>query len=529
MQVEARLTYSKIRHDQDFDAHLVVSLTAPTPEADDKRQALCIVPVIDVSPSMAGPKFEYAKKSILKLIDHLAPGDYCGLIQFSRQAEVIAMPTKVTPEAKDDLKRKVGNLELGSATNIAGALLKGLEVANQMDLSANVKTRVILFTDGEANVGPAVKPKDILKLVEPNLGLASVSAFGYGHDAQQDLLASIAKDGKGNYAFVQNPDDALSAFGTELGGLLSTYATDLVLEVKPLQGHEITSVVSDVDAMEKEDIGGEITVNIPDLLAEETRHLVFGVKLKEQKNAFPRATSVMDVECGYDILNALSKKERKTVEVKAKVQFVKPGEEDEKADKGLDQIVGLAQVVQAQIEAEEKCSGGDFMAAARIMGDVQSGFSSRGLDGVANIAAKVGTHVGSQSAYTSTGATAYLASFSRGATRGMGVASYDVGAADDLRSVGVSMSNSMMRGTSQLFVEPGPGSADVDVGDNIVYPGSGDVGTITDGSSVPGVTSIPNVSVEALEKLLAGGVLEVEAEVEPKKRGKLSSKKSSRW
>lgn len=522
MQVEARLTHSKIRHDQDFDAHLVVSLTAPTPEADDKRQALCIVPVIDVSPSMAGPKFEYAKKSILKLIDHLAPGDYCGLIQFSRQAEVIAMPTKVTPEAKDDLKRKVGNLELGSATNIAGALLKGLEVANQMDLSANVKTRVILFTDGEANVGPAVKPQDILKLVEPNLGLASVSAFGYGHDAQQDLLAGIAKDGKGNYAFVQNPDDALSAFGTELGGLLSTYATDLVLEVKPLQGHEITSVISDVDAMEKEDIGGDITVNIPDLLAEETRHLVFEVKLKEQKNAFPRATSVVDVECGFDILTALSKKERKTVEVKAKVQFVKPGEEDEKADKALDQIVGLAQVVQAQIEAEEKCSGGDFAAAAQIMGAVQNGFASRGLDGVANIAAKLGSHVASQSAYTSN--SAYLASFSRGATRGMGVASYDSGAADDLKSVGVSMDNSMMRGTSQLFVEPGPGSADVDAGDNIVGPAGDAPGAWT----VSDAADLPNVDADALQKLLAGAATP-EAEAEPKKRAKLSSKKSSRW
>ena len=460
MQVDARLTFDRIRHDEDFDAHLVVSLTAPAmEEGDNKRQPLCIVPVIDVSPSMEwNQKFEYAKRSILKLIDHLAPGDYCGLIQFSRIAEVVAEPVKITPESKETLKRKVGDLEIGSATNIADALLKGLEVANKMDLSSSVLTRVILFTDGEANVGVATEPADILKLVEPNLGLASVSAFGYGEDAQQDLLADIAKDAKGNYAFIQNPDDALSAFGKELGGLLSTHATSLVIDVKPLKGHEVTSVVSDVDAQEKEDIGGEIQVKIPDLLAEETRHLVFGVKLAEQKNTHPRAVGVFDVEVCFDILNALSRKERQEVKAKAKVQFVKAGEEQEKADKDLDQIVGLAQVVEAQIEAEVQAKAGDFTGAVKHMKAARRRVMSRGLVGVGAIAAKVSTHLGSNEAYASGGS--YLASMSRGGTRAMGVASYDIGAAADLSNLGVSMDNAAMRGTSASFEQTdSPGSS----------------------------------------------------------------------
>jgi len=457
MKVEARLTFDKFRHDQSHDAHLVVSLTAPALKAaEDKRQSLCIIPVIDVSPSMIGPKFEYAKRSILKLIDHLAPGDYCGLIQFSQTAEVIAMPTKVSPETKDDLKRKVGDLQIGNATNIAGAMLKGLEIANKMDLSASVLTRVILFTDGEANCGPAVRPDEILELVEPNLGLASLSAFGYGTDAQQTLLSDMAKHGKGNYAFVQNPDDALSAFGKELGGLLSTYATDLVVDLKPVGGHEITAVISDVDAQEKEDIGGEVQVRIPDLLAEETRHLVFGVKLAEQKNSFPRATSVFDVEVGYDTLSAAKRKEHNTESVKAKVRFVKPGEEQEKATPELDQIVGLAQVVRAQIEAEQAAKVGDWTAAYQKVQSLSSNLKTRGLVGVSNIAAKVASHFGSAGAYTSGDGQAYLASVSRGMTRGMG-GSYCLSAMDDLASVGVNMANSAQGITSSSFASDDPG------------------------------------------------------------------------
>src|SRR5574338_301945 len=99
MKIDARLTFDKIRHDQDFDAHLVLSLTAPTVEVGEKRSRICIIPVIDVSPSMAGEKLDYAKKSVLKLIDHLHTGDYCGLVQFSGRAQVIMRPTKITAES----------------------------------------------------------------------------------------------------------------------------------------------------------------------------------------------------------------------------------------------------------------------------------------------------------------------------------------------------------------------------------------------------------------------------------------------
>ena len=71
MKIDARLTFDKIRHDQDKTAHLVLTLTAPTKAGEEARQNLCVVPVIDVSGSMAGEKLEYAKRSALKLIDHL--------------------------------------------------------------------------------------------------------------------------------------------------------------------------------------------------------------------------------------------------------------------------------------------------------------------------------------------------------------------------------------------------------------------------------------------------------------------------
>jgi len=460
MKIDARLTFEKIRFDQETNAHLVLSITAPALEGS-KRPSLCIVPVIDVSPSMEMPptKLAYAKKSLLKLIDHLGPNDYCGLVSFSSLAQVVAKPVKMTAEAKEDLKRKVGGLHTSGGTNIADALLTGLSVANNMDLSAEVITRVVLFTDGAANTGVATTPEAILSLVSPNKGIASVSAFGYGTDAQQTLLGDMAKSGNGNYAFVQNPDDALSAFGKELGGLLSTYATNLTLELSALAGHEIEQVVSDVEA--EEDLGS-LMIKIPDILADEVRNIVVAVKFKEQKNAFPREVNVFDVKLGYDILDPNLHKAHKDLECKAKVQFVKPGEEQTKVDPELDNIVALAQIVRAQVEAEEFAKQGNYAQAGSVLTSVSHSIGTRGLAILSGVAQNLGDKYATFTSYNDS--SSYLNSFSRGATRGMSVSSYDSAAAADLTSAGVLLSNASQASVAASFSAPTVPPAVVDLG-----------------------------------------------------------------
>lgn len=482
MEIQAQLTLTKVRFDKETEAHLVVSLTAPA-TAEAKRPPLCMIPVIDVSPSMLdNNKLAYAKKSLIKLIEHLTPHDYCGLIKFSTTAEEVQRPVRCTVEAKEDLKRKVMELKTGNATNIADALLMGFETANSMDLAPEVITRVILFTDGEANRGPAVKTEDILALVKPNMGISSVSAFGYGVGANQDLLLGLATNGNGNYAFVQNPDDALSAFGKELGGLLSTYATNFVVEIEPLAGHAISQVVTDVDA-EEEDMG-QVTIKFPELLSEETRHLVLAVKLKEQNNAFPRDVNVLDVKIGYDVLDANFKREHKTMDVKAKVQFVKAGEEQAKPDQELDRLVGLAQMVRAQLEADELAKGGHYSRAAGVLDSFSIAAVSRGLGGLGGVASNLSRGLVSREAYVSS--ASYRASVTRGATRGYG-GTYSDDASMDLQSIGVAMSNSSQILTSNSFTV-----------DNTVHDGHhiGDAPPVRDVSNI-GPTQIGDTSVRA--------------------------------
>jgi Ca-activated chloride channel homolog len=490
MKIEAALTYDKIRHDQDHNAHLVISLTAPTKDGEEGRAPICVVPVVDISGSMAGAKLDYAKRSAIKLIEHLKPGDYTGLIAFESRVHVIIAPQKITPEVKEQMKAEIGKLHTIGGTNFAGGMLKAIEMVNALDLPSGVIHRIIMLTDGQANEGPATKKDDLIKLFTANSGRVTASAFGYGSGGgiDQELLAEFARDCKGNYAYIRDPDGALTAFGKELGGLISTYGTELVLELSPLAGHEIASVVSDVDA-DEEAVGGEVTINLPEILAEERRDLVLAVKLKAQKQAFPRAVNVFDVKLTYGTIAADGKTEKKTAEAKAKAQFVKPGEENPKPNPDLDKIVALAEVIRAQIEAEEKAKKGDFTAAAAVMHNAAHNVGARGHERLAAAASHTSGSVGSHAAYADN--QGYLQSFRYGGTRGMGVSEIDEGAAMFLADAGVQLSNSSQATTSASFT-----------GGGTVMPvqHAGDYASMLGGAAAPVLPSlvgsvIPNVGL----------------------------------
>ncbi len=451
LDISARLTFNKIQFDKNNNAHLVVTLKAPKIDWQAKRPAICIIPIVDVSGSMMGEKLEYAKQSVMKLVDHLQPGDFCGLVTFESSVQTVSAPMEMTQANKDALKLKIGQLVPMGSTNLSGGMVEGLTHLMKADLPTDILRRAILFTDGQPNAGVASKREDLLTLLGQFIGKASLSAFGFGADACQDLLADLAKAGNGNYAFVQNPENALTAFAKELGGLLSTYAQNFEVVVEPQNGHIIEQTISDIDA--KVD-GKKVVVKFADILSEEERHLVFKVLLDKQSKAFPRASTVFDVSTSFDLLKD-GKKVRCTEENKVKVQFVKEADADKTPDKAVDAIVGVQQLVQAQLEAERLANNGNFVGAAGVMAASSADFGVRGLSSLVGTASKMSTMVGSAGTYASS--TSYRSSSKSFGTRGMGTSAGDDEAAADYAAAGVALNNSAQDDVIRSFTGTGAG------------------------------------------------------------------------
>jgi hypothetical protein len=244
---------------------------------------------------------------------------------------------------------------------------------------------------------------------------------------------------------VENPDKALDAFGAELGGLTSTYATNIRLEVGALAGHTIEKVVSDVDV--EEEITGEVSIKVPDILSEETRHLVVAVKLAKQKGPGPRAVNAMTVKADFETFDVTGKKEDKTLEAKAKVQFVKDGE-DISTPAELAVIVGMAQLVRTQIDAEAQAKKGNFKEASRMLHVQAQAFQGAGSAQLAVAAEGLSSRLGDAQLYSEN--QGYLRSFARGATRGVG-GTYSADVGDALAGLGVQTRTGSQTATSELF------------------------------------------------------------------------------
>lgn len=452
METKAQLDFEKVRFDVENNVHLVVSLTAPKIEIKKKRPAICVIPVIDVSGSMADDKkLHYAKQSVLKLLDHLQPGDYCGLVTFASNVNLVFPPAEVVQSSKEKMKAAVEALTTHDMTAFGGGMLLGLEQLNKADVPAGMIRRVIMFTDGLANVG-IVGRESLMKALEANLGSGTLSAFGYGADADQELLADLARAGKGNYAFISSPEKALTAFAKELGGLLSMYAQDIVVDVAPHGKHVITEVISDVDS---EKSGDKVIVKIPEILSEETRNVVFQVKLAEQSQALPRALNVVDVKVTYVSFDEDGKKVSHSQEAKAKVTFVKEGEQQEKPTEDVDKIVAMAQLVNTQVESEKLAKAGNYAAAVAGMNVLSDALLARGHHVHASMAHASAGFMASPTSYVA--GSSYRNSLRSVGTRSVGSSGMDEDVEREMKTAGVIMSNS----TQDAAVEAFTGSPEV--------------------------------------------------------------------
>lgn len=543
MKIQPQFTFDHVAFDKDTEAHLVIGLTAPAIDWQEKRQRICIIPCIDISGSMSGQKLYYAKQAALKLIEQLAPGDYAGLVTFSDQGRVDFSPCEMTQARKDELRAVIGKIHIEGGTNFSDGMLKALESAKRLDLPASIITRVVMLTDGQPTHGIAKDSKSLNALLEKQMGHVTLSAFGFGTDPDQALLSTLSEVGKGNYAFIDNPDKALAAFGKELGGLLSTYAQSILVEVTPSNGHIITEVVSDVET--EEEVDGEVSLKVPSILAEETNNLVLAVRLSAQKQPGPRQVNAFNVKVTFQRLAEDGSVIKEEVETKAKIQFVKADDAQKQPTKEVDEIVARAQLVKAQIEAEKAADRGDFKTAGQVFQAVAASFQDRGHAGLVGATNHIGVLYDSASSYsTNAGRRTALRSAT---SRGSGTSSMDSADEVVLSAANYSLSNSAQEGMTQAFVGGGSTAAPdlsaqpaVDIGGFVGFGSTAahlvsgtPVGVVTPHVTGPAVWVAP-IPAPSVHPQISPVVAQVAVRAEPapapkKSKKKLSKAKSKRW
>jgi Mg-chelatase subunit ChlD len=192
---------------------------------------LNLVLLLDSSGSMErADRVRILQECLKTLAAQLHPEDTVSVVAFARTARlwVDGLPGGQAGE----LAQRVGNLTPEGGTNLEEAMKVAYETARK-HFNAGGVNRVVLLTDGAANLGD-VEPESLKRKVEEERkrGVA-LDCFGIGWEGLNDeLLETLSRNGDGRYGFVNSPEAAETEFAGQLAGALQVAASDVKVQVE---------------------------------------------------------------------------------------------------------------------------------------------------------------------------------------------------------------------------------------------------------------------------------------------------------
>ncbi len=199
--------------------------------AKEVRPPLNLVFLLDVSGSM-GPenKLPLVIRSMQKLAKQLDARDHVAIAVYAGAAGLVLPPTR--GDQTQDILNALGRLHAGGSTAGGAGIQLAYDTARE-HFDPEAMNRVILCTDGDFNVGMTQRG-DLERLIEQQARsriFLSVLGFGMGN-LKDSTLELLSNKGNGNYAYIDNFDEACKVLVDQMLGTLVTIAKDVKIQVE---------------------------------------------------------------------------------------------------------------------------------------------------------------------------------------------------------------------------------------------------------------------------------------------------------
>ena len=210
--------------------HIGLQGYKPADEANS-RPAANLVFLLDVSGSMqAANKLGLVKSSIKMLGKQLNSNDSVSIVVYAGATGVVLEPT--AGDRYPEIAAALDSLSAGGSTNGEAGIKLAYQLATKAFNPEGIN-RVILATDGDFNVGVAdIEALKNLVARERESGIA-LTTLGFGRGNYNDhLMENLADIGNGNYAYIDNIQEARKVLVEEMDATLLTIAKDVKIQVE---------------------------------------------------------------------------------------------------------------------------------------------------------------------------------------------------------------------------------------------------------------------------------------------------------
>ena len=198
--------------------------------ANEKLPPSNLVFLLDVSGSMDEPnKLPLLKSAFRLLVDQMSDRDRVSIVVYAGSAGMVLPPTPGNQSSQ--ILKALDQLEAGGSTAGGEGIERAYQLAQENFIESG-NNRVILATDGDFNVGISSDAELVRLIEEKREQGVFLTVLGFGTGNLQDAkMESLADQGNGHYAYIDNILEAKKVLVSELGGTLLTIAKDVKIQV----------------------------------------------------------------------------------------------------------------------------------------------------------------------------------------------------------------------------------------------------------------------------------------------------------
>jgi Mg-chelatase subunit ChlD len=219
--------------------------------------------------------------AVKQLSGLLKEGDTISVIGFARQPRLLA--DRLPGARAQELNAILARTPSEGGTNLEEGLKLGEELALRQ-FNPAAQNRIVLFTDGAANLGDAM-PETLQAKVEQmrQQGIA-FDAAGFGADGLNDqLLERLTRNGNGRYYVVDDAADADANFAKQLAGAFRPAAENVKVQVRfnPARVAKYKLIGFEEHRLNKEDFRND-AVDAAEMAAEEAGNALYQIEALPQ-------------------------------------------------------------------------------------------------------------------------------------------------------------------------------------------------------------------------------------------------------